>query len=451
MPSKKPKSECKIQEPAPDECDTPNAFVPPEYSLPEIDLISLDEQEITDLGDFSLVWQHLASHSSQEKSSPIHQAAEPPASRRQFMQKSPLVAPGIPVHTPSEIQSVSEPSVTSDDAGRHSKSEARKAKHSKRKTKPKPIESSPEEDGEEESPWYSSSYEANRHIYESPRRKSFLYIPPSLSSPTPSPKPPSVLPAAPAAAARRRDLIQKLVARYPDEIDRILLAQSSIPSDSSYISTLAPLHSPDLHIFIDNSNILIGFFESYKSKHNISDSFFRAPKFDFHAFTIILERGRSVSRKILVGSNPLTQPVALAQRLGYEVSILERVVDQSKRLSASSPYASDSATRTPQREKKKEQAVDEILHLKILECLLDVEKPATIVLATGDAAPAEFSPEGGFFKCIQRALTRGWHVELVCWRKSMSRLWREKMFRVEWRDTFSVVELDDFVQELVLE
>ena len=89
--------------------------------------------------------------------------------------------------------------------------------------------------------------------------------------------------------------------------------------------------------------------------------------------------------------------------------------------------------------------------MKILECLLDVAKPATIVLATGDAAPAEFSPEGGFLKCIQRALQRGWHVELACWRKSMSRLWRDKVFQVQWKDTFSVVELDDFLDELVLE
>lgn len=451
MPPKKPKFERKIQKLAPDECDIRCTLVPSEDPLPEIDLISLDEPEIVDLGDFIPVWQHLASYSYQEKSSGIPEAMEPPASRRQFMQKSSLAALGIPVHTPSEKQSVPELPASPDDAERHSKSVARKAKRSKPKSKPKPTESSPEEDGEEESSWYSSSYETKRHIYESPRRKSFLYVPPSFSSPTSSPRPRPVLSAAPSAADRRRDLIQKLVARYPDEVNRILLSQSTASPDPSSVSTLATLQSLDLHIFIDNSNILIGFFETYKLKHNITDPFFRAPKFDFHAFTTILERGRFVSRKILVGSNPLTQPVALAQHLGYEASILERVVDQSKRLSTSSPSASDSATRTPQREKKKEQAVDEILHLKILECLLDVEKPATIVLATGDAAPAEFSPEGGFFKCIQRALNRGWHVDLVCWRKSMSRLWREKMFRVEWRDTFSVVELDDFVDELVLE
>ena len=95
--------------------------------------------------------------------------------------------------------------------------------------------------------------------------------------------------------------------------------------------------------------------------------------------------------------------------------------------------------------------MDEILHLKILECILDVQTPGTIVLATGDAAPAEFSPDGGFLKCVERALRRAWAVELVCWRKSMSRLWRDREFLNEWRHMFSIIELDEFVDELVLE
>lgn len=453
MPSKKSKSKGEVRETTPEEDEATTAVASAEELAPELDLISLDEPETVELGDFSLVWEHLASRSSPKNPSSldVFEISDLPASRKQLAQKPTAVTQSVSIDISSQRPSIPKIESTADKAKSFTKSEAKKAKRAKRKAKSKPADSSPEDEGEDESSWYASSYEAKRHIYDSPRRKSFLYVPPSISSPAPSPKPPSILPAAPSAADRRKDLIQKLVAKYPNEVNRILLAQPNNSSQPSYTSSFATLQSPDLHIFIDNSNILIGFFEAYKLKHGVTDPFFRAPKFDFHAFTTILERGRLVSRKILVGSNPLTQPVPLAQHLGYEVSILERVVDQSKRIVSSSPYASDSATRTPQREKKKEQAVDEILHLKILECLLDVDKPATIVLATGDAAPAEFSPEGGFFKCIQRALTRKWHVELVCWRKSMSRLWREKMFRVEWRDTFSVVELDDFVDELVLE
>jgi hypothetical protein len=421
--------------------------------LPEVDLISLDEPEPpVDLGDFTNVWKYIASLTNPLQPVSTADVAEIPASRKQLRRKPDVVKKPIKIklppikHTKVNIQSQS----TTQKATIRHQSETTIVAIPKSK-KPTFVDSSPEDDVEDSS-WYPSSYEEKRLPFTSPRRKSFLYVPPSFASPFTSPKSISIVPSVPSATDRRRTLIEKLISKYPDEVNKILILQSNTPSDASYLSSLATLQSPDLHIFIDNSNILIGFYDNYKSKHKITDPFFRPPKFDFHAFSTIIERGRSVSRKILVGSNPLIQPVSLAQQLGYEVSILERVVDTTKRVvSSGNPYVSDSATRTTQREKKKEQAVDEILHLKILECLLDVEKPGTIVLATGDAAPAEFSPEGGFLKCIKRALTRGWFVELVCWKKSMSRLWRDKLFRIEWKDTFSVVELDDYVDELVLE
>jgi hypothetical protein len=423
-----------------------------EEVVPEMDLISLNEPEKVELGDFTAVWQHLSIQPTPEDPSPNIGAANInedsiPVSRKQLTQKTTTVQQNGTIKSKHQDNPDVQPSASSTLPANDKKSKQASKKTSKSKSKPTMAYSSPEDDIDDEN---TSSYESKRHLY-GPRRKSFLYVPSTFTPATVSPKLSTVVPTAPSATNRRRNLVQKLVTKHPSEIDRIILPQSNFASPTTYISSLATLQSPDIHIFIDNSNILIGFFEAYKLKHKISDPFFRAPKLDFHAFTTIIERGRPASRKILVGSNPLTQPVALAQHLGYEVSILERVVDTSKRTALGNPYSSDSATRTPQRERKKEQVVDEILHLKILECLLDVEKPATIVLATGDAAPAEFSREGGFLKCIQRALTRGWHVELVCWQKSMSRLWREKVFRVEWSDTFAVVELDDYVDELVLE
>lgn len=422
-----------------------------EEVLPKLGPVSLNEPEpAVDLGDFSIVWQYLESHPSPGKRLPNTEHVEMPASRKQFLQKAAERKSSVKadVSVGKRSTKTKKPTMPKSLTKKGQKSERQIAEPRKSKTKPTFAYSSPDEEINEAS-WDLPSYEDKMCRFAS-RRKSFLYVPPSFSSASISPtKPAPIIPATPSAADRRRNLIQKLISNYPTEVNQIL-PQPNLPSPSS----LSIFQPEELHIFIDNSNILIGFYDTYKAKHKITDSFSRHPKFDFHAFATILERGRPVSRRYLVGSNPLIQTVPLARHLGYKAFILELIIDvnaaDSERATSIS-YVSDSATRTSRRERKKEQAVDEILHLKILECLLDVEKPATIVLATGDAAPAEFSPDGGFLKCIQRALTRGWYVELVCWRKSMSRLWRDKAFRAEWRDTFSVIELDDYLDELVLE
>lgn len=416
-------------------------------------LIPEDSEFHVDLGDFSAVWQFLNSPSQVLSSldDRDEHIIDRPASRKQLQKKEIVFDEKVTVKQKTGKKTTSTQEPLADRSSKElSRTEGLRIKSSRKQLKGKAKEtnySSADDDGEESS-WYPSSFEDKKSTFSSYRRKSFLYIPPTFTSPNLPVPPPSITPAAPSAADRRRSLIQKLIAKYPSEVDRIL-AQPTTPN---YTSTLSTPASKELHIFVDNSNILIGFYEAYKSKHGVTDPFFRAPKFDFHAFATILERGRPVSTKFLAGSNPLVQPVALAEHLGYQVSILERVVDSSKpAASTSAPYESDPATRTLQREKKKEQAVDEILHLRILECILDVPTPGIIVLATGDAAPAEFSPDGGFLKCIQRALKRGWDVELVCWRRSMSRLWREKAFRAESGKKFKVIELDDFVDELLLE
>jgi hypothetical protein len=451
MPSRKSKAQKPIDR------TPPGSPTSSDNELPEVDLISLDAPEPVDLGDFNAVWRFIASLPPITCSSPASNSTIPDdvsSSQNELLKTASGVKHLATINvSPNQNITTHAPSMSAlPTPDRRTKSESLGAKSPHSKTMPAFAYSSPEDDGEDDTSLCSSSYEDKKHQLLKPRHKSFLYVPPTFSSPLIPLKPATVIPPTPTMEDRHRTLIQKLISKYPDEINQIVPPPSLSPTTSAYLeSIVAPTsNSPDLHIFIDNSNILIGFYDTYKTAHKIKDPFMRSPKFNFHAFSAIIERGRPVTRKILVGSNPLIQPVALAQHLGYEVSILERVVDSSKRLLSGSPYSSDSATRTP-REKKKEQAVDEVLHLKILECLLDVATPATIVLATGDAAPAEFSREGGFLKCIQRALMRGWHVELVCWKKSMSRLWTEKLFRIQWRDSFSVVELDDYVDELVLE
>src|SRR5215469_4561381 len=78
--------------------------------------------------------------------------------------------------------------------------------------------------------------------------------------------------------------------------------------------------------------------------------------------------------------------------------------------------------------------VDEILHMKLLESLVDTSTPSTIVLASGDAAESEYS--GGFLKNVERALLKGWKVELVAWHDGLSHDYRSKDFQRRWEGKF---------------
>ncbi|KAI6952975.1 hypothetical protein KC321_g17252 [Hortaea werneckii] len=94
-----------------------------------------------------------------------------------------------------------------------------------------------------------------------------------------------------------------------------------------------------------------------------------------------------------------------------------------------------------------EQGVDEILHLKMLESVVDTEVPSTIVLATGDAAQAEYS--SGFMAMVERALKKGWKVELVSWSKNISLMYSRKEWTQTWGDRFKIIYLDDYAEELL--
>lgn len=95
----------------------------------------------------------------------------------------------------------------------------------------------------------------------------------------------------------------------------------------------------------------------------------------------------------------------------------------------------------------REQGVDELLHLKMMQSLLDTAEPGTIVLATGDAAEAEFSD--GFHRNVVRALERGWHVEVIGWVDNMSAAWFDRAFKAKWPYQLRIFCLDPLVEELI--
>ncbi|KAL2828999.1 hypothetical protein BDW59DRAFT_40618 [Aspergillus cavernicola] len=254
------------------------------------------------------------------------------------------------------------------------------------------------------------------------------------------------------AADQRVGLLTKLLKDFPD------YAETLIQSGHSKKSNKADVSSRPIHVFIDMSNIIVGFHDTIKYSRNIPvKTRIRRVPLSFQNFSLILERGRSTVKRVLVGSDRFAA-ITKSEQLGYEANILDRV-QKIKQLTPRqlkfrrNPRAiardggHGSETNDAPEERWVEQGVDEILHLKILESLLDADEPATIVLATGDAAAAEYS--GGFMKMVERALQRGWKVELVSFSQVTSYAYRKKEFRSRWGDQFQVIVLDDFIEELL--
>ncbi len=200
---------------------------------------------------------------------------------------------------------------------------------------------------------------------------------------------------------------------------------------------------------------MIGFHDALKISLG-TKSRLRRQALSFHNLSLILERGRPTSKRVLVGSDNF-QAIQEAKIIGYEINILERVRKakdltprRNKRYSntlAGQSSGSETTAAILGPEKWVEQAVDEILHLKILESIIDAKTPAIIVLATGDGAEGEYSQ--GFLKMVERALERGWKVELVSFNHTTSSSYRRKAFRAKWGPHFRIIELDEFVEELL--
>jgi hypothetical protein len=114
-------------------------------------------------------------------------------------------------------------------------------------------------------------------------------------------------------------------------------------------------------VFIDNSNVVIGFIE-WAKKMGWSKP--RRPRLDYVTLLAILERGRSVWRRVLVGSTPLHQGLETVFKHNYDIALLEvcrvprravrlaetdgrvlqRVTQRDNRQHKATPLASDSTT-----------------------------------------------------------------------------------------------------------
>jgi hypothetical protein len=254
------------------------------------------------------------------------------------------------------------------------------------------------------------------------------------------------------------------------------------PEDRKHMAKLIPHRSSDhgLHVFVDASNIMIGLKDKIQ-RHGLHHN---AYDLCFESLAFVMERRRPVAKKFSAGShreaNPLPHVSKLAENskaIGYDTVMQEQVLivredsdkkkffDDVKKMGwhkanqlhkgSGSGSSSDSETgspptpspKTPAAPKWVEQGVDEILHLKMCQSIIDTEVPSTMVLATGDGAVAEFSD--GFLAHVERALKKGWKVELVSWRTQINGGYKKKQFRDKWADQFMIIELDQFLEDLI--
>jgi hypothetical protein len=268
--------------------------------------------------------------------------------------------------------------------------------------------------------------------------------------------------------------IRPSVERHLHSFNKLI---STFPEDAKWLVAPRQLMKEEnttegIHVFVDASNIMIGFKDMLRN--------YGIPLHDmaFDSLALLLERRRPVAKRVFAGSHREANPLPHIKRLvetskavGYESILQEQVFitredsekkkffNDVKKLGwhkatqlRSSGSGSDSETGAPAAKsasapKWVEQGVDEILHLKMCQSILDTEEPSTMVLATGDGAEAEMSD--GFLAHVERALKRGWKVELISWRQQTNGGYRNKKFRTKWGEQFRIIELDEFVEDLI--
>ncbi|KDQ53938.1 hypothetical protein JAAARDRAFT_61024 [Jaapia argillacea MUCL 33604] len=130
-------------------------------------------------------------------------------------------------------------------------------------------------------------------------------------------------------ALQLRALAHKLRLLFPEDISTLssILSVDS-PESSPFVDPRGPSPRSDdapIHVFVDHSNILIGFL-NYLKRH-LHHSLRKGRHLSHAALALILERGRPISRRVLVTSSPLYQPMDSAEQLGYEVRVYARVPD----------------------------------------------------------------------------------------------------------------------------
>lgn len=190
--------------------------------------------------------------------------------------------------------------------------------------------------------------------------------------------------------------------------------------------------SDDYYVFIDFSNITIGFYNNIMNNHKKYK--IANPKINYEVLFSIIEKDKNIKKKFLIGSQKSKNEnrknnKKILYKYGYEVYMLERI-------------------------NNKEKGVDELLHGKIMETILYTEIPGNIVIATGDGKSSDYT-ENSFYKLCIKALKNGWKVMIISWKKQISKnyilgpelcnLLKDNNIK----NNYSILYLDNYIEKII--
>ena len=157
-----------------------------------------------------------------------------------------------------------------------------------------------------------------------------------------------------------------------------------------------------IHVFMDNSNIYGGA-QKAAGRHEAHVPW-QAVRLYTRNLVALVESTRKVQTRVLAGSVPPGNDELwrYAKDLGYNTDLLRRVEADDGRML--------------------EQGVDELLHLKIANAVLDHDPKHRLVLLTGDGKTSTFGTS--FPQQAERAIREGWTVEVWSWPDALSSHWR---------------------------
>jgi hypothetical protein len=157
------------------------------------------------------------------------------------------------------------------------------------------------------------------------------------------------------------------------------------------------------HVFVDNSNVFGGAQRAAATLEPAAP--WLAIRVYYRNLFRLVEGRHQIGLRVLAGSVPPGNDDLwdYARDQGYATDLLRRVEDDEGRLV--------------------EQAVDEMLHLKIANALLDFEPPQTIIIVSGDGR--DTITNSSFPRQATRALRRGWSVEVWSWKEQCTSVYRK--------------------------